>query len=138
MGDILQVFVFIICGIVLLWLGYYLFFGPLSPIYPHLPWSKKRRPDIVPKISQYCPVCSYQLKKGEQLKTVVFPSRSMYKDRIMHIHGCPYCLENRVPRKCPVCKRNISNSDFLLARMFERSMQKNHVHVLGCNKCRKV
>jgi hypothetical protein len=32
----------------------------------------------------------------------------------------------------------MSLDDFLIARMFERQFQKNHIHVLGCNHCRKT
>jgi hypothetical protein len=29
-------------------------------------------------------------------------------------------------------------SDYLISRMFERPNRHNHVHVLGCNHCRKT
>jgi len=137
MGDYIQILLFTISGIILLMIGYYLFFGPLSPIYPYLPWSKKGRSNIRETIA-LCPICAYKIPKGDQLKTVVFPSKSNGIDHIMHIKGCFTCLSNNVPRRCPVCKSRISKHEFLLARMFERPHTKNHVHVLGCTKCRRV
>jgi uncharacterized protein with PIN domain len=141
MGDFAQLMLFVISGIILLMVGYYLFFGPMSPIYPYLPWSKKKYSKTKSKENtQFCPVCSYRIAKGEQVKTVVFPPANEKSiDQIMHIKGCSTCLNNSdVVRRCPVCKAILSEDDFLLARMFERSYTKNHVHVLGCTKCRKV
>jgi hypothetical protein len=79
-----------------------------------------------------------KLLKGEQVKTVVFPSAAGGIDQLMYMKGCHSCLENGVPRRCPVCKKKLSLEDFLVARMFERARRKNHIHVLGCNHCRKV
>jgi len=137
MGDFIQILLFVICGTILLSVGYYLFFGPMSPIYPYLPWSKKKDFNIKKK-DQICPVCLHVIARGDQLKTVVFPAKENSIDHIMHIKGCYTCLNTNVKRWCPVCRTNISKEDFLLARMFERSHTKNHVHVLGCTKCKKV
>jgi hypothetical protein len=138
MGDNIQILIFIIIGLILLWLGFTLFFGPMSPLYPHLPWRKKKNSKTANGKAQICPLCSYKVLKGEQVKTVVFPPKPGSKDCIMHIKGCYSCLEDDKPRKCPVCKTALSREDFLVARMFVRSFQKNHIHVLGCNKCRKT
>ena len=138
MGDILQILIFVIIGILLLWFGHFLFFGPMSPIYPYLPWSKKRPlSQGKPGDPQICPVCSSVMLKGDLVKTVAFPSGKFKSDRLMHIKGCYNCLEKDLPRKCPVCNLKMSPNDYLIARMFERANRKNHVHVLGCNKCRK-
>jgi len=139
MGKFIHIFLMIICGIVLLWFGYTLFFGKLSPFYPSLPWSKKKKFKGTPGDAKVCPVCSMLMLKGDLLKTVVFPPKNPESiDRIMYIKGCFSCLNNNVPRRCPICKTKLSVEDFLVARMFERPFTKNHVHVLGCNRCRKV
>jgi len=138
MSEYIKLLGFVIIGIVLLWIGYSLFFGKMSPLYPFLPWSKRKPLTGKAGDPQICPVCSMNLLKGDQLKTVAFPAREGSVDRIMHIKGCYNCLEKGLPRKCPVCGSNLSIEDFLVSRMFERNYQKNHVHVLGCNKCRKV
>jgi hypothetical protein len=128
-----------ICGIILLWFGYYLFFGPASPFYPSLPWSKKKTVKGTPGNPKVCPVCSITLLKGELIRTVAFPPASADSiDRIMHIKGCDSCLENGLHRKCPICKAILTVDDFLVARKFERPFKKSHVHVLGCNLCRLV
>lgn len=139
MDDLLQALLLIICGIILLFIGHWLFFGPMSPIYPYLPWSKK--PSITkgkPGDPQVCPVCSMRMLRGELVKTIAFATGIRSRDRIVHIKGCYSCLEKNLPRRCPVCRAKLTLNDFLVSRMFERSNRKNHIHVLGCNKCRKV
>jgi len=135
----LQLLLWVIVGIICLWFGYYLFFGPLSPFYPSLPWSKQKKFKGNPGEAKVCPVCTMLMLKGDLLKTVVFPpKRPEDLDRIMHIKGCFSCLNNNVPRRCPICKAKLTVKDFLVARMFKRKTGKDHVHVLGCNRCRKV
>ena len=140
MGDLIQVFIFIIIGIVLLWFGYYLFFGPLSPIYPYLPWNKKKVIIGKPGDPQVCPVCRMKMLKGELVKTIAYAPGSQSIDRIVHIKGCTSCLDlgKNLPRRCPICEAKLSVDDYLISRMFERRYQKNHIHILGCNKCRKA
>jgi len=142
MGDFLQILLLIIVGILLLWFGHFMFFGKMSPLYPYLPWSKKKEiKKGQPGDPQICPICTMVMLKGELVKTVAFPSAGssgeFQSDRLMHIKGCYNCLEKELPRKCPVCKTKLSLDDYLIARMFERKNRKNHIHVLGCNKCRK-
>ncbi|GBU29549.1 hypothetical protein R84B8_03122 [Treponema sp. R8-4-B8] len=139
MLQFMHVLLLIICGIVLLWFGFYMFFGPPSPFYPSLPWSKKKKFKGNTGSAKVCPVCSTLLLKGDLIKTVVFPPATESSiDRLMYIKGCYICLNNNVPRRCPVCKAELTVEDFLVARMFKRPFAKNHVHVLGCNRCRKV
>jgi hypothetical protein len=138
MGTYIHIFILIIGGILLFWLGYFLFLGPPSPFYPFLPWSKKKRHNGKPGDPQICPVCSMEMLKGDLIKTTAYPNSNGGIDRLMYIKGCYSCLENDLPRKCPICGAKLSLDDFLVSRMFERSFQKNHVHILGCNKCRKV
>jgi len=145
MDNFLQIFIFIILGVIFLGLGFFLFFGTMSPLYPHLPWGKKDRKKInnelykgKPGERQICPVCSMVMKKGELVRTEAFPPDKNTSDRIMHVYGCNYCLKKEFPRHCPVCKVRLTLDDFLISRMFERKNNiKNHVHILGCMKCRK-
>jgi hypothetical protein len=87
---------------------------------------------------QTCPVCAAKLPPGMLVRSAVFPPRNG-RDRIMHIMGCPFCLEGppeqRRPRICPVCRQPIDDAAYLFARVFERP-RKSHVHVLGCLHCR--
>jgi len=142
MGDFFQIFFLIICGIVLFGIGYYLFFGPMSPVYPYLPWSKNKKSPSSgigrPGDPMVCPICSIKLLRGELVKTVAFATGVRSSDRIVYIKGCYSCLEKDIPRRCPICKQMMSLTDHLVSRMFDRQHQKNHIHILGCNHCRKV
>jgi hypothetical protein len=143
MGDFLQLFIFVLIGIALLWFGYSLFFGKKSPLY-HFRQSKKNwTKDLedekgIAGDPQVCPLCSVKLIPGQKLKSEAFPSVSGGFDRLMHIHGCFSCLEKGLPRKCPICGVSLDVKDFLITRMFERANRNNHVHILGCNRCRKT
>jgi hypothetical protein len=136
MGDYIQILLLVVVGIILLWIGYCIFFGKMSPFYPFFFLKKNKNLRGKPGDPQVCPICSMRLTKGELVQSMAFPSFSGSKDRIMHIRGCSSCLENDIPRRCPVCKRILSVTDYLIARLFERSNRKNHIHVLGCNYCR--
>ena len=142
MGSYFQTLIFVIIGIVLLWFGYSLFFGRLA--LSLFGGSDRKRhkhpynqPGSVPGEPQVCPVCSSRLNKGDLVKSLAFPSVTGGKDRLMYIRGCYYCLFEDLPRRCPVCGINLDDDDYLIARMFERSNRHNHVHVMGCNVCKK-
>ncbi len=89
-----------------------------------------------------CPLCGKALKRGERVHSVIY---SQGEDRLMNIHGCPWCcschpVESRIPlrpRKCPSCGRPLKEGNFAIARVFERPGGKIHVHVLGCPVCRE-
>jgi len=140
MGLYIQILLMVMTGMVLLWIGYTLFFGPFSPFYSGFFSSWRKREDIKgePGDPQVCPVCSIRMIKGELVKSVAFPSISGGRDRLMYIKGCFSCLVDNVPRHCPVCGAPLSIDDFLVSRMFERVGRNNHVHVLGCNRCKRV
>ncbi|MDR1869184.1 MAG: DUF3185 family protein [Treponema sp.] len=137
-----QTFSLIVAGIILLWFGYTIFFSPLSPFYPGWfpwrDWRKKKNVMGAPGDPQVCPVCSMKLDRGELVKSVAFPSLTGGRDRLMYIRGCFSCLERAVPRRCPVCGTDMDINDYLICRMFERPGGRNHVHVLGCNHCKKT
>jgi hypothetical protein len=135
MGAFIQILALVVAGIVLLWIGYSLFFGRVSPFYPFFFRKNQEKLKDKPGDPQVCPICSMRLDKGDLVKTFAFPSDGGI-DRMMYIRGCISCLEHGVPRRCPICKKSMTLEDYLVARMFERPNRKNHVHVLGCNNCR--
>jgi hypothetical protein len=59
------------------------------------------------------------------------------KEALVHMFGCPYCYpaNDKHPRICPVCQRELPADGFLYARMFYLQSRR-HVHVLGCTECR--
>jgi hypothetical protein len=131
--DLLPVLIFLILGFVLLIFGYTLFF--------HLPRregqpGKGEGDDGRAGDPQTCPVCAAKLPPGMLVRSVVYPPADG-RDRIMHIMGCPFCLEGEKRRRrvCPVCHKPIGEDEYLFARVFERP-NKSHVHVLGCFNCR--
>ncbi|MCL1959035.1 MAG: hypothetical protein FWF68_05495 [Spirochaetes bacterium] len=151
MDKSLYILIYIFSGLILLWFGHSLFYGKLPPFFPKIfsfkEWRRinkkiKENEEKIekgdPGASRVCPICSSKLIKSEQVKTIAFPSVAGSKYRTMHIRGCPVCLNNKADRNCPVCKTEMSSDDFLICRMFERSTSKNHIHVLGCNHCRKT
>lgn len=80
-----------------------------------------------------CPLCGSPLKKGETVKTVVYPAKG---DTLAEVFGCPYCYGETatVPRICPVCKKPVPDDGYVIGRMFKEG---RHLHVLGCTACRK-
>jgi hypothetical protein len=140
--NFLMILLFLVIAFVLLWFGYTLFFRVPGPGN-----RERRRRGFVetdaylegsPGDPQTCPVCTARLPPGQLVKSAVYPSQNG-KDRIMHIMGCPYCLEGDVEKRrrrvCPVCHKPIADTEYLFARIFERP-GKSHVHVLGCIRCR--
>lgn len=86
-----------------------------------------------------CPICSSNLYVGENIYSKVYRPRDI-PDQLCTISGCPHCfpkLENNVNRRCPVCHNNLSTDQALTARLFNKNMGKNHIHILGCPNCRK-
>jgi len=138
MQDILFLFIIVVAGVALLWFGFTFFLGQ---------WAKMRRRQIseikpqkkaAPGDPQVCPICSSKLKKGDLVKTLAFPSITGGKDRMMHIKGCAFCINGRLERTCPICGATLGLEDILVARIFERPHRRAHVHISGCNKCRRV
>jgi hypothetical protein len=137
MQEYVQLLVIVIVGVALLSFGFTLFIGQ---------WTKMRlsRPDphqgskASSSEFQACPICSSKLKKGDLVKTLAFPSITGGKDRLMHVRGCAYCINGGKQRNCPVCGASLGLEDILVARIFERPNRRAHVHIIGCNKCRRV
>ena len=137
MQEYLQLLTIVVVGVALLSFGFTLFIGQ---------WGKMRSTrDNWPQANkdssndfQACPICSSKLKKGDLVKTLAFPSITGGKDRLMHIRGCAYCINGRMERHCPICGAYLGLEDILVARIFERPHRRAHVHITGCNKCRRV
>jgi hypothetical protein len=139
--DLLTILLFLIIAFSLLWFGYTLFFRFSRPGE-----RQSRRPapgkdderEGRPGDPQTCPVCTARLPPGRLVRSAVYPSLNG-RDRIMHIMGCPYCLEGEAEKRrhriCPVCHQPVPEGEYLFARIFERP-GRSHVHVLGCMKCR--
>ena len=61
-------------------------------------------------------------------------------DQLMIIMGCPHCypkMEPGLKRICPVCRKEVAQNQSLTARLFNKSLGKKHVHVIGCSNCHK-
>ncbi len=80
-----------------------------------------------------CPLCGTPLKKGETVKTVIYPAKG---DTLAEVFGCPYCYGPNATavRICPVCKKPVPPDGHVIGRMFKKN---RHLHVLGCTGCRK-
>ena len=138
MQEYIQVLIFVVIGILLLYFGYSLVMGYFAKVRR----KGKTRPRLqkkgshTPGDAQVCPICSSRLDRGDLVKTLAFPSITGGSDRLMHIRGCFNCLSGEYERHCPVCGSSLSDNEYLIARMFERR-SRPHVHVLGCTRCRK-
>ena len=145
MRQLIEVFLFLLIGVVLIWFGYTLFVtvgipsvgrGAFGGGLGRKRRALKPRAESSPGEPQTCPVCSAKLEDGELVSSVAFPSLNGGKDRFMHIRGCLYCIGGGRDRVCPVCGVALKGDEILISRLFERPGRRSHVHVLGCSKCR--
>jgi hypothetical protein len=136
MGSYFQILGFVVIGAGLLYFGYSLVsrFRVGSRVFGR--GKKDEHDDLESEagMPRTCPVCSIRLVHGERVKSSAFPA-SGKAGRIMHINGCPYCLNGERRRVCPVCGKPLNNDEILIARLFDKP-GRSHVHVLGCSKCR--
>ena len=88
-----------------------------------------------------CPVCGTMMLPGENLVTKVFTTSGQVNDQICYIYGCPHCFpvcEPGIKRSCPVCKKNVEQKQYLLARRFNKTKSGTpHVIVNGCGNCNR-
>ena len=139
MSDNLQILVFVILGVVLVWLGYSVLMGQWMKVRRGLkakPAAAPRRGDAEADDPRTCPVCRTKLPEGGTVHTKAYPSLNGGRDRLMHIEGCTRCLRGGYERNCPVCRAVLAPGEKLVARMFSRTMRRNHVHVIGCSRCK--
>ena len=86
-----------------------------------------------------CPICGAELFVGENLISKVYRPMNV-PDQLMTILGCPHCYpvcEKGRKRICPVCHKEMGPKDALTARLFNKSIGKKHVHIVGCSNCHK-
>ena len=118
--GLLGILIFLIMGSVLLAFGYTLFFR-ISP--GSRGGGKAEGPGIEGQAGdpQTCPVCAARLPPGVLVKSAVYPPVNG-TDRLMHIMGCPFCLEGEAEKRrrrvCPVCHKPLVDNDYLFARVF--------------------
>lgn len=88
-----------------------------------------------------CPVCGTMMLPGENLVTKVFITSGQVNDQICYIYGCSHCFpvcEPGIKRSCPVCKKNVEQKQYLLARRFNKTKSGTpHVIVNGCGNCNR-
>ena len=88
-----------------------------------------------------CPVCGTMMLPGENIVTKVFITSGQVNDQICYIYGCPHCFpvcEPGIKRSCPVCKKNVEQKQYLLARRFNKTKSGTpHVIVNGCGNCNR-
>ena len=90
-----------------------------------------------PKQPVKCPLCQSNLFVGENLISKVYRPMNV-PDQLMIVMGCPHCYpvcESGVKRICPVCHKSVGPEQSLTARLFNKSLGKKHVHVVGCSNC---
>ena len=106
--------------------------------------TNKGNTSTIPKeeiLGKPCPICQWPLQPNQRVHSVIYRGES---DIIMHIFGCPFCYkehpkqqyDSTTSRTCPSCHKPLSDGEYAVARLFEKP-GKNHVHVLGCYKCRR-
>ncbi|MCQ2591174.1 MAG: hypothetical protein MJ188_00190 [Treponema sp.] len=98
--------------------------------------QKSKQKDHIPV---KCPLCCTELFVGEQLISKVYRPMEV-PDQLMTISGCPHCFpkcEPGVRRLCPVCHKEIGQDQTLTARLFNKSVGKKHVHIVGCSNCHR-
>ena len=84
-----------------------------------------------------CPLCGTSLFVGENLISKVYRPMNV-PDQLMVVMGCPHCYpvcEAGLKRICPVCHKTVGAEQSLTARLFNKSLGKKHVHVVGCSNC---
>lgn len=84
-----------------------------------------------------CPLCNTPLAYGEDMTSRVFRPMDC-PDQRMIVLGCPHCYpttERGIKRICPVCRKEVPQEGYLIARLFNRTAVKKHVMVTGCTEC---
>lgn len=115
-----------VCVIIALIVCYVRFFGKKGS-------AKKSRPVQPVK----CPLCDSSLYVGENIISKVYRPMNV-PDQLMIVMGCPHCYpvcEPGLKRICPVCHKSVGPEQSLTARLFNKSLGKKHVHVVGCSNC---
>jgi hypothetical protein len=78
-------------------------------------------------------VCAVLFERGETVASKIFPPTAK-NERLLHITGCPHCLNGGRRRLCPVCGAELALDEYLSARVYPQR-GRPHVHVVGCTHC---
>ena len=114
----------------------------IALIYWYISFNNRRKKQKSAKNSKNlqpvkCPLCDTSLFVGENLISKVYRPMNVL-DQLMIIMGCPHCFPKTEPglkRICPVCHKEVAQNQSLTARLFNKSLGKKHVHVVGCSNC---
>ena len=114
----------------------------IALIYWYISFNNRRKKQKSAKNSKNlqpvkCPLCDTSLFVGENLISKVYRPMNV-PDQLMIIMGCPHCFPKTEPslkRICPVCHKEVAQNQSLTARLFNKSLGKKHVHVVGCSNC---
>lgn len=112
----------------------------MNLVFTYKPISKVQ--NTKHEYKKLCILCNEYLYGSEKINSKVLDYKNKIGslvEGISYIYGCPHCDPRKriftKPRFCPVCKEELKNLDYVVARYFEKS-NKRHVHVIGCTICR--
>lgn len=83
-----------------------------------------------------CLLCGRDMQPGEKMISKMLKRKD---DSIIYMYGCSTCAHTAIQRTCPVCKRKMPNTGYLIGRMWMRKKTgKKHLHVAGCERCARI
>lgn len=133
-SDYILVFILVLTALVILFFAFQLVSNRAKK-----KWKEKQKFVRPEHAISKCPVCGSALVEKEKIFSKVYNTESKTVQQCT-IVGCPHCfphMEMGIRRKCPVCHKNIPQDGYLIAHLFNRKDQKNHVHIVGCTECHK-
>ena len=119
------IFFFCFCALSIL-------FAMLIPL--HLPKSKEKPKVAKKKAKSFCPLCIHPLQQGEKIHS---DQTEIGNTQIeTRLKGCIYCIykENKLPRSCPICKKDVSHDDYVLATS-DLKIDRLKLNIKGCRLC---
>ncbi len=122
------IFLFIFCLLTMAFLLRMLF--PIS--WPE-PDSKTKKADKQ-KPRGYCPLCGSALYSGQKVRSKQTEIGNIEVQTC--IRGCVHCVkpENKIRRRCPVCKQDVAKGDFVLA-ISDPRVDRLKLSIKGCQNC---
>jgi hypothetical protein len=88
-------------------------------------------PAPLPK-AKTCLLCGHVLVRGEKMKSEEYKAED---HSIIHMRGCPHCVNGQRERTCPVCKKVMPQSAYLVGRMWKTKRGTMHLRIKGCTGC---
>ncbi len=103
----------------------------LLPIHFSTTTSPKKNTE---KPKGHCPICKHALYSGEKVRSNQEEIGNI--EVRTRIKGCIYCidLKNQLRRQCPICEKNISIGEFVLAISDPRT-NRLKLSIKGCRQC---